>query len=308
MGLFDFITGGKDPYKNDLNAARQGQNQQFDELGNLRAGYGGLARDAGNLYAPDNAAARQATQGYADLLRRGMNPTGQERSAYIGARTANVNDDYTAGASHLASNLAARGLTDSGLMAGGLSALENRRVGAVAGAQNSAANFFDARAHDYGSQLVGLLGGQANQDYSHQLGAMGAQTGITDSLAADYGGNAQHLQQLSDNWNARKGQGLMQLLQTGAQIYGASQGVPGRGVPAPGGDQAVAGSGGTFQPGLGSSWSDPMDPSGGFGGGMDASYTTPANNNFGYDIDPYTGRPIAPPGWSQPGQFGYGRG
>jgi hypothetical protein len=72
-------------------------------------------------------------------------------------------------------------------MAGGLADLANSRSGAYATAANNANNYFSNAQLQRDAQLTGLTSGAANQDYGRQMNAMGAENGLNQYAAGQYG-------------------------------------------------------------------------------------------------------------------------
>lgn len=194
----------------------------LSQLGGTANQYGTMAGQAGQNYGADNAGYRTALGNESDLLSQGFG--NQDRSAFIGANTANVGTAFQQGAAGATADLSARGLGTSGSMAGALTGLYGQRSGAYGQAQNSAANFFNVQQLSRAGQLTGLLGGAASTDYGRETGALGAQSSLDSGLANQYDalGSAAFQRQAAQN------QGLFGAIGSIAgdvgSIYGMSQG------------------------------------------------------------------------------------
>lgn len=150
---------------------------------------GTMFDDIGNVAGADAAAYRPQVSHFLGLLSGMVNQgnTDTGRSRFVNNATANVTGAYNAAKANLTADMAARGITDSSLTAGGLAGIEGQRAGTFATAENNANQYLDDQRYSRTSDLVGLLHGLYSDAQSRQLGATSAGAGIDQGLFSGYG-------------------------------------------------------------------------------------------------------------------------
>lgn len=157
--------------------------QQYRNLGNVASRYGQQANEYGSIRSAYQPRSLQSVDDYASMLQQGT--TDQERARQIGRSTQNVAGNYLGAQSRLASSLGRSGNT--GALSGALANLEASRFGAMANAQNQAADMFDQRKLQNQSALTNLLSGVTNQYGGLERQAMGQEAGLYGQLGSAYG-------------------------------------------------------------------------------------------------------------------------
>jgi hypothetical protein len=142
-------------------------------------------------------------------------------AAKIAGATAGTDAAYQAAKSRLTGDLAARGLSGSGAMAGGLAQIEAGRAGVLSSAANDVAMQAIQDRTQRAQQLLGILGNARDDAFSQRSGALGAEAGVDSSIAGDYGqAYGQELLHADSRFN-----GMMNLLGglggAAGSIYGA---------------------------------------------------------------------------------------
>jgi len=154
-GLF----GSKKPKPSAAEQAQAQLAQEQADQARLMRGYGMTAE---NDYAVADRTAQRGIADYAALL--GTDPyTDQVKAREIGNMTSGVNNAYLSGKANLSSDLAARGISDSSALTGGLTGIENARSGAISGALQNVNSEEDANRYSRAQQLAALLAGNAGK-------------------------------------------------------------------------------------------------------------------------------------------------
>lgn len=186
---------GHNPYSGQSTADLSAGRGYLGQLAGIGGQYGQAAAQQMGDYGADNGAYRSALGNEEQHLQ--TNPYTQ---AYGASQVANAagstTQAFNAARAHLTASLAARGMGQSGSMAGALSGLDSREAGAQAGLQNGLAQQAVANQGQRMAALTGLTGGAAGQDYARGMGALGAQGGIDSGLGNSYLGLGQQEQNL----------------------------------------------------------------------------------------------------------------
>lgn len=186
--------------------------------------YAGIAQQQRGIYDQFSPEMVGAIQNYGDLL--GKNSTEAQRTAYINRATANAGSAYQEGESNATSDLAARGLGDSGTMAGAIIGLNNARAGAISGAANNADQYFDNLRQSNLGRLAQLYSGATQQALGNTENAMGAGAGLNEWGAGQYGNLAQMAYAAQARQQAAEQAGLGDVLGVAGTIAGVATGNP----------------------------------------------------------------------------------
>jgi hypothetical protein len=168
--------GNTDPYGADRNRAT-------GQLGINSGLYDNLRQSSASLF---NAAdpAFQKTFGRVRNLLETDPYTDSYSAAQLAGATAGTERAYQAAKANLADDLAQRGLSESGLMTGGLGAIENGRASILAGAGNDLAMRKIDDQRERALQLLGIEGGVRSQALGEEEAALGAQDNNSRFLAS----------------------------------------------------------------------------------------------------------------------------
>lgn len=184
--------------------------------------YDDIANSQEGLYNDFTPQYQQAVQGYGDYLVRGT--TDQQRAQYIANATRNVAGNMQAGLSNATTNLAARGLGDSGNMAGVVGNAYTGQAGAVSSAANDADAYFTNLRQQNMAKLAALYGGASDSAMHNTEGALGAETSLDQWGAGQEGQLAQQAYALQAQHQQALQQGLGDLVGVASTIYGAGAG------------------------------------------------------------------------------------
>lgn len=150
-----------------------------DWLGSAVTGLRGAGSQYQGLFNRGQDLSNLGYEGYADQLARvkqllQTDPyTDQYRTGQINQATQGVGQAFQGAQANLTGDLAARGLSDSGLMAGGLASLEGARAGALAAPMVQVGQEATAQRQNNMLQLLQLL--DQTQQQGNQLQLQGTQ-------------------------------------------------------------------------------------------------------------------------------------
>lgn len=180
------IAGGLFGKRKNRNPFRDQINAQTRNLQNIGQTYAGMANGAQSRYNTYRPQADRALSTYTDYLKQDPY-TDQVSTRVLGNATTGTNLAYDAAKANLAASMARRGLSgDSSAQLGGDTAIETARAGDFAGAQSQLAMAKLGKRESNLSQLTGLLGGVADNEYGNWQDATGRQAGITSNLLDTY--------------------------------------------------------------------------------------------------------------------------
>lgn len=188
-GLLSSLFGGgsvqQNPFMPQINSEISSANQI---AGNLA----GLGASAANTYSQFSPQANQAIENYARYLQQ--NPyTSAYSTALLNQATNGTTTAYQQARAQLQSQLASRGMSGSGLEAGGLAGLDASQAATMGTAQNNLALQEISQLGLNQQALVNLLSGQAGTAYNQASSGYGDAAGIYNNAASLYGsvGDAQ---------------------------------------------------------------------------------------------------------------------
>lgn len=208
------------------NAGDPFRRQQEDYLGQVmqyKPLYDNIAQGQRDLYNGQLPEYERALQNEEDLL--GRSTSEQQRTAYINRATQNVANNYARGINNATSSLAARGLGNSGSMAGALTNAEMARAGAISNAANAADQYFDNQQLQRENMLTNLAHGATQGALGNEENAMHGGIGLGEWGAGQYGNLANQAYALQAQRQAAAGQALGGLISAGATAYGMGRGV-----------------------------------------------------------------------------------
>lgn len=190
-----------------------------DWLGSAVTGLRGAGSQYQGLFNRGQDLSNLGYAGYADQLARvkqllQTDPyTDQYRTGQINQATQGVGNAFQGAQANLTGDLAQRGLSDSGLMAGGLASLEGARAGALAAPMVQVGQDATAQRQQQMLQLLGLLDQTQQQGNQLQMGATQGQAGVYGQIGGIGQGQAQRDQEDYQNYQntlGSFGQGLGQ--------------------------------------------------------------------------------------------------
>ena len=205
----------------DLSAGR-GYLSQQNGIGNQ---YGQQAQNSLANYGTDNGSYRGAAQNYANYLSRDPY-TDSYSAAKLAAASSGSSDAYSRARANLQSTAGGLGLGGGAgsMLYGGMAGIDASQAGQMAGQQNNLALQAIAQHRQNLGQMTDLYGGMAGTDYSRGMNALGAQSGIDQSLSGAYLGLGQQEQGLELQSQQQQNQAFGGAMSGLASIYGTKAG------------------------------------------------------------------------------------